>query len=98
MPKKILLIDRDAIRREQLSSSLIKHGFDVADFEAAEDALNHLLFSSVSAVVVDYSSAYEAQSPVPNGKRIVEEIVQVDAFVPLLVICDRCETLETETV
>jgi DNA-binding response OmpR family regulator len=98
MSKKIVLIDRDAIRRAQLSSALAREGFEVTEFEAAKDALNHLLFSSVSAVIVDYGSGYEPQSPVPDGRRVVQEIVNVDAFVPLLLVCDRCETLDTETV
>jgi len=98
MSKKIVLIDRDPIRRGQLSNALAKERFEAAEFEAGKDAVNHLLFSSVSAVIVDYNSSYEPQSPVPDGKRIVQEIVNVDAFVPLLLICDRCETLDMETV
>ena len=98
MPKKIVLVDRDIIRRAQLSNALAKEGFEVSEFEAAKNALSHLLFSSVSTVIVDYGSAYAPQSPLPDGKRVVEEIVNVDAFVPLLLICDRCETLDTETV
>ena len=98
MPKKIVLVDRDIIRRAQLSNALAKEGFEVSEFEAAKNALNHLLFSSVSTVIVDYGSAYAPQSPLPDGKRVVEEIVNVDAFVPLLLICDRCETLDAETV
>jgi len=98
MAKKILFVDRDPIRRTQLSTALAKEGFDVIEFEAAKDALNHLLFSSVSAVIVDYGSAYEPQSPLPDGKRAVQEIINADAFVPLLVVCDRCESLEAETV
>lgn len=97
MSKKIVLVDRDAIRRKQSSNALIEEGFEVTEFEAAKDALNHLLFSSVSAVIVDYGSAYEPQSPMPEGKRVVQEIVNVDAFVPLMLICDRCETLDAET-
>jgi DNA-binding response OmpR family regulator len=98
MRRNIVLVDRDTIRRAQLSEALTKTGFDVAEFEAAKDALKHLLFSTVSAVIVDYGSAYELQNPVPDGKRIVREIVGVDAFVPLVVICDRCEILDHETV
>jgi hypothetical protein len=60
--------------------------------------LKHLLFSSVGAIILDYGSAFEPQNPVPDGKRIVQEIVQVDGFVPLILICDRCETLDHETV
>jgi DNA-binding NtrC family response regulator len=98
MRKKIVLVDRDTVRRRQLSNALAKEGFETSEFEAAKDALNHLLFSSVSTVIVDYGCAYEPRSPIPDGKRVVQEIVNVDAFVPLLLICDRCETLDTETV
>lgn len=98
MPKTIILVDRDPMRRAQISNALSRERFDVTEFEAGKDALKHLLFSSVSAVILDYGSAYEPQNPVPNGKRIVQEIVQVDAFVPLVLICDRCETLDHETV
>lgn len=98
MSKKIVLVDRDAIRRAQLSSALARERFEVTEFGSAKDALNHLLFSSVSAVIVDYGSGYEPHSPVPDGRRVVQEIVNVDAFVPLLLVYDRCETLDTETV
>ena len=97
MSKRIVLIDRDHLRREQLASALARHGCEVADFDAGRDALQHLLFSSVSAVLLDYSSAFESHNPVPAGKRMVQEITNVDAFVPLLLICDRCDTLDPET-
>lgn len=97
MSKQIVLIDRDAIRRGQLTLALSKEGFQVAEFESGKDGLNHLLFSSVKAVVLDYSSAYEPKNPVPNGKRLVKEVTDVDAFVPLILICDRCENLDHDT-
>lgn len=97
MSKKIILIDRDSMRRRQLRDALSKE-FTVAEFEAGREALQHLLFNTVKAVVLDYGSSFEAENPVPDGKRMVREIVHVDAFVPLVLLCDRCETLEHETV
>jgi DNA-binding response OmpR family regulator len=97
MSKKILLIDRDALRRSQLRAELAKTGFEIMENEAARAALNQLLFHSISAVVLDYGSSLEPQSPVSAGRRIVKEIVEIDAFVPLLLICDRCEKLDHET-
>ena len=97
MPKRILLIDRDNLRRVQLASALARHGCEVAEFDAGRDALQHLLFSSVTAVLLDYSSSFESHNPVPAGKRMVKEITTVDAFVPLLLICDRGDTLDPET-
>jgi DNA-binding NtrC family response regulator len=97
MSKRVVLIDRDGIRRQQLQAALSAAGCEVTEFEAGKDALKHLLFSSVNAVVLDYGASYEPSSPIPAGKRIVEEITNVDAFVPLIVVCDRCDTLEPET-
>mgnify|MGYP003574929170 CR=1 FL=1 len=97
MSKRIILIDRDDIRRGQLANALSKEGAEVTGFDAGKDALKHLLFSSVNAVVLDYRSSYDPQNPVPAGKRMVKEITSVDAFVPLILICDRCDTLSHET-
>lgn len=97
MSKTIILIDRDPLRRSPLTGALSRERFDVAEFEAGKDALKHLLLNSVSAVILDQGSAYESKNPVPEGKRIVQEIVQLDAFVPLILICDRCEILDHET-
>jgi DNA-binding response OmpR family regulator len=97
MLKNIVLIDRDKIRRGQLRNAISKEGFAVAEFEAGRDALQHILFNSVNAVALDFGSSYEPENPVAAGKRMVQEIVNVDAFVPLVLLCDRCETLDHET-
>jgi DNA-binding NtrC family response regulator len=97
MSKNIVLIDRDKIRRGQLRNRLFREGFAVAEFESGRDALQHILFNSVNAVALDYGTSYEPENPVPAGKRMVQEIVNVDAFVPLVLLCDRCETLHHET-
>lgn len=97
MSKNVVLIDRDKMRRTQLKSALSKEEFAVAEFEAGRNALQHILFNTVKAVLLDYGSSYEADNPVPSGKRLVQEIVHVDAFVPLVLLCDRCEMLDHET-
>ena len=97
MSKNIVLIDRDKMRREQLRNALSEEGFAVAEFEAGRDALQHILFNSVNAVLLDYGTSYQPENPVPAGKQLVQEIVNVDAFVPLVLFCDRCETLHHET-
>ena len=98
MQKQVVIIDRDRVSRGQLNQALLREGFDVKEFEAARNAMQHLLSSSVSAVIVNYNSAYERQNPAQDGKRIVREIVNLDAFVPLVLICDRSEMLDPETV
>ena len=97
MSKNIVLIDRDKIRRVQLRNTLFTKGFTVAEFESGKDALQHILFNSVNAVLLDYGTSHESENPVPAGKQMVQEIVNVDAFVPLVLLCDRCETLHHET-
>jgi len=97
MSKNIVLINRDKMRREQLRNTLLSEGFAVAEFESGRDALQHMLFNSVDAVVLDYGTSYEPENRVPGGKQMVQEIVNVDAFVPLLLLCDRCDTLHHET-
>ena len=71
MSKNVVLIDRDKMRRTQLSNALSKANFAVVEFEAGRDALQHILFNTVNAVVLDYGSAYESDNPVPAGKRSV---------------------------
>jgi len=67
------------------------------EFESGKEALDWLLFNSTSAVLLDYGSSCETGSPVPAGKKLVQEIVSVDAFVPLMLICDRGDVLGLET-
>ena len=97
MSKRIIFIDRDSARREEFSNFLSGEDFDVTGFESGKDALRHLLFRPVSAVVLEYGSSYEPGNPVPAGRRIVREITDMDAFVPLVLLCDRCEALEHDT-
>ena len=97
MSKRIIFIDRDSARRERSSESLLADGFEVTGFDSGQDALKHLLFRPVNAVVLDYASSYDAVNPVPAGRRIVQEIMQMDAFVPLILLCDRCDVLEHDT-
>ena len=97
MSKQIIYIDRDCIRRGQASEALLKEGYEVTEFEAGKDALKHLLFSSVTAVILDYGSGSEPQNSMPAGKEMVKEIVDVDGFVPLILICDRSDLLDHET-
>jgi DNA-binding response OmpR family regulator len=97
MSKNIVLIDRDKMRRGELRNALSEQGFSVAEFEAGRDAPQHILFNSMNAVLLDYGISYEPENPVPGGKQIVQEIVNIDAFVPLVLLCDRCETLHHET-
>lgn len=97
MAKRILLIDRDAIRRAQLRASLTREGFLVTDFASGKEALQPLLFSPVNAVVADFGSSFEPSNPLPEGKRLISEIIEVDAFVPLVLTCDRCDTLDHKT-
>ena len=97
MSKRVVLIDRDPIRRAKWSRAFSDNGFEVSEFEAGKDAVKHLLFSSVNAVVLHYSSSYDPAVPISAGKRIVQEITDVDAFVPLIVVCERCDALEHGT-
>jgi DNA-binding NtrC family response regulator len=97
MPKQILVIDRDCARRNELIEALERKGFEPIGFETGKDALQRLLFSSVHAVVLDYASSLEPNNPISAGKQLVREITDIDAFVPLILICDRCDELEHDT-
>jgi DNA-binding NtrC family response regulator len=96
--KEILLIDRDHVRRREFTDALTREGFEVAQFESGNLGLKHLLANPVSGVVLEYSSSYDSRTPLPSGERIVEEITDCDAFLPLALICDRGDVLDNRTV
>ena len=97
MSNKIVFIDRDGVRRKAFAEALRSEGYNVAEFACGKDAVSHLLSNTVNGIVVDHGNSIEVNNPVPDGKRIVKEIVDVDAFVPLILICDRCDELDHET-
>lgn len=97
MMETILLIDRDHVRRKGYANALLRDGFKVSSHESGSDGLNHLVTHPVNGVVLEYNSGFEQMSPLPAGGRIVEEIVDCDAFLPLAVICDRGDVLDAQT-
>ncbi|MGN6386889.1 MAG: response regulator [Verrucomicrobiota bacterium] len=97
MSKKVLIIDRDPIRRSNWSGALENEGFSVSHYESGNEALKHLLFHSVNAIILEYGAAMAVNSPISEGAKVVKEITEVDAFVPLILVCDRSEELKHET-
>lgn len=98
MTRHIILIDRDHIRREAARKALLPEGFEAITFECGKDATRHLLFNSTEGAVIDFGSAHEPSSALPDGKRIVREMMENDAFLPLVLISDRSDVLDHETV
>jgi DNA-binding NtrC family response regulator len=92
------MVDRDHIRREASRKALQPEGFEAITFECGKDATRHLLFNSTEGAVIDFASAHEPSSALPDGKRIVQEIMEIDAFLPLVLISDRSDVLDHETV
>ena len=97
MSNKIIFIDRDSARRKAFGEALRSEGYHVAEFACGRDVVSHLLSNTVNGIVVDHGSSFEANNPVPDGKRTVQEIVEIDAFVPLILVCDRYDELDHET-
>lgn len=97
MSDQLAYIDRDAIRRESFCRALAAAGFYLTQFESGRPAVHHLLTQPVHGVIVDWGSSHEPKSPLPAGKRVVQEITRADAFVPLILLCDRSEVLEHDT-
>lgn len=98
MSKKLMLIDNREGRRQTLVGSLAKAGFEVASFGNSSDALSHLMVNSVSAVIMDFGAEYEKRAENCCGKELINAITNVDAFVPLIVICDEADFLSHDTV
>lgn len=97
MSNKIVFIDRDGVRRKAYGDALRSEGYQVTGFENGRQAVAFLLSHTINGIVVDRSSSFEADNPLASGDRIVKEIVDVDAFVPLILICDRCDELDHRT-
>src|SRR5688500_3293637 len=96
--RHIIIIDRDHIRREAARKALQPEGFQAITFECGQDATRHLLINSTEAAVVDFASAHEPSSAFPDGKRVVREMMEIDAFLPLVLLSDRSDVLDHETV
>jgi DNA-binding response OmpR family regulator len=94
--KRIIFIERDPMRRNACAAGLRLHGFDVTPFDCGKDGLSFLLSNPVSAVVLNYGSSYEPLQPLAEGKRVVQALTDIDTFVPLILVCDRSDTLEQE--
>lgn len=94
MSRRVLLIDRDQIRRAGWSRVLEAKGFNVIGFDSGKPALNHLLFNSVDALLLEYGSSYEPSNPLSGGKQIVKELSEVEPLLPLVIVCDRSESLD----
>ena len=92
------MVDRDHLRREAARKALQPEGFEAITFECGKDATRHLLFNSTEGAVIDFGSAHEPSSALPDGKRIVQELMEIDAFLPLVLISDRSDVLDHETV
>lgn len=97
MSNKIAIIDRDGVRRKAFGDALRSEGYQVAEFESGKQAVSYLLSNTVNGIVVDRGTSFEVNNPLPDGERIVKEIVDVDAFVPLILVCDRGDELNHET-
>ena len=98
MTRHIIIIDCDHIRREAARKALQPEGFEAITFECGKDATRHLLFNSTEGAVVDFGSAHEPSSAIPDGKRIVQQIMEINTFLPLVLVSDRSDVLDEETV
>jgi DNA-binding NtrC family response regulator len=96
--RHIIMIDRDHIRREAERKALRSEGFEAITFECGKDATRHLLVNSTEGAVVDLGSAHHPLSAIPDGKRIVQEIMEINAFLPLVLISDQKVVLDYETI
>ena len=90
------MVDRDRIRREAARKALRPEGFEAVTFECGKDATRHLLFNWTEGAVIDFGSGYEPSSALPDGKRIVRKIMEIDRFLPLVLISDRSVVLDHE--
>jgi hypothetical protein len=78
--------------------ALQPEGFEAITFECGKDATRHLLFNSTEGAVIDFGSAHQPSSTIPEGKRIVRSILEIDPFLPLVLISDGSAVLDHETV
>jgi DNA-binding NtrC family response regulator len=96
--KHIIIIDSDPARREAERNALRSEGFEAITFECGKDATRHLLVNPTDGAVIDFGSAHNPLSTAPDVKRIVKEIVKIEPFLPLVLISERTDVLDHETV
>lgn len=95
MSKRIVYIDRDLARRERYCQALAGAGLKTTGFGSGMAGINHLVIHPASGVILD-SGSFEANSPAPSVQRMAREITKADAFVPLILLCERGEVIDAE--
>ena len=97
MKKKILIISDDPVRRDALAALLELEGYGVVCSDAGRRASVALATNPVSLMVVDCPARSSWQGHAVRTRRTVEAVTDVDAFLPLLLLCGSEEELDHRT-
>ena len=97
MKKKILIISDDPVRRDALAALLELEGYGVVCSDAGRRASVALATNPVSLMVVDCPARSSWLGRALRTRRTVEALTDVDAFLPLLLLCESEEELDHRT-
>lgn len=95
MKKKILLVS--AVHGEQLIDVLEDRGYEVYSADTGRKATQLLISTPVCAIVLDHTTPFDGIETDCSGLRTIDGLTDIDAFVPLLLICGSDEELDHPT-
>ncbi|HEX5219049.1 MAG TPA: hypothetical protein VFZ59_05730, partial [Verrucomicrobiae bacterium] len=95
--KRILLVSDDASVREALGEMLRAADFDVRLAENGRSAVETLVETPVSVIVLDFRTRFDAKDLVGRKSKTLIALTDVDPFLPLILTCDADTELDHET-
>jgi CheY-like chemotaxis protein len=84
---RILLVSHNLALQDSLGQVLKSNGFEVLAVESGRQAVEVLAANAMSVVVLDYETPFILPGSWNQSSRTLEELTDMDAFLPLVLIC-----------
>lgn len=97
MKKRILLVSPNSFERESLARILRRGGYEVVAAESGREAADTFAARSVSAIVLQHNTPFDGADVLAGSSRTIDELTDIDPFLPLLLLCDPEDTLDHAT-
>ena len=97
MKKRILLVSRNSFERESLAETLRDGGYEVVAAESGREAAETFIARPVSAIVLQHETPFDGADVFAGGSRTIDELTDIDPFLPLLLLCDPEDELDHPT-
>ena len=97
MRKRILLVSPNSFERESLAETLRDGGYEVIAAESGREAAETFAVTPVSAIVLQHETPFDGADVFAGGSRALEELTDIDPFVPLFLLCNQEDKLDHPT-